>query len=488
MKAASVLQQQAELIVPPPPDGVPWTRVRLIARGFSTPEEWPIARPRPIEAIVWHDMEGSLPSALEWWDQGKAGAHFGITRSGEIVLTCLLENIAWHAGTNNDPHGGMYGRTPFWRTHNINPNSIGVELEGFTTTPYPEAQIQACIKLGRWLARKYSIPTVHTFDKFDGHHMHSEISADRSDPGHGPARPDPPGHRSGELRVPIGRSEMPTLIYVHGRGQKHTPQEEHDKWHQSLLTGMQRLAPQMVPAIPGDRLELAYWSDLFYPPQAQGARARGAAAAAVVADDENPQGLSGDDAALVDRVAQQYWESQLPLRAAPPPLRASTRDLQPSITPARGLRRDAAVQGTGAIPASSEEAGRAIRRQLHARRRQVLCARLRRESAGAPRRAADQPPARRRHHARVPQLRHHRLLRRADPQPRRHQQRADQRQEQESAAADRHLGHHGLPARLGPGCPEPPPPLAPAGRRPDRRAESRSGEGRQAHAENGSTT
>ena len=68
-------------------------------------------------------------------------------------------------------------------------------------------------------------------------------------------------------------------------------------------------------------------------------------------------------------------------------------------------------------------------------------------------------------------------------QPRRHQQRADQRQEQESAAADRHLGHHGLPARLGPGRPEPPPPLAPAGRRPDRRAESRSGEGRQAHAE-----
>jgi hypothetical protein len=148
---------------------------------------------------------------------------------------------------------------------------------------------------------------------------------------------------------------MPTLIYVHGRGQKHTPQEEHDKWYDSLLTGMQRLAPQMVPAIPGDRLELAYWSDLFYPPQAQGARARGVAAAAVAADDENPQGLSGDDAALVDRIAQQYWASQLPLRVAPPPLRASTRDLQPSIAPARGLRRDAAVQGTGAIPASSDE-------------------------------------------------------------------------------------------------------------------------------------
>jgi len=183
MSAASVLQQQGELIIRPGPDTPPWNRVRLIARGFSTPEEWPIARPRPIEAIVWHDMEGSLPAALDWWDHGKAGAHFGITRDGEIVLTSRLENIAWHAGTDNDPDGGTYGRTAFWRTHNINPYSVGVELEGFTTTPYPEPQIQACIKLGRWLTRTYGIPTVHSFDTIPGHHLHSELSANRSDPG-----------------------------------------------------------------------------------------------------------------------------------------------------------------------------------------------------------------------------------------------------------------------------------------------------------------
>lgn len=139
---------------------------------------------RWIEAIVWHDMEGFLAGAISRWNTGAAGAHLCILRSGEVVRTCALENIAWHAGTHGDPsRPDGYGRTPFWRTHNINPASVGVELEGFVTTGYTAEQAQAVGRVSHWLMTKYPIPPVHSFDRIPGHHAHGELSAARSDPG-----------------------------------------------------------------------------------------------------------------------------------------------------------------------------------------------------------------------------------------------------------------------------------------------------------------
>jgi N-acetyl-anhydromuramyl-L-alanine amidase AmpD len=156
----------------------PWRRVELITAGFRVPRS-----PRTIRAIVWHDMEGLLADAVARFNTGVAGAHFAICRNGDIVLLCRPENIAFHAGTDGIPGSETFGRTEFWRTHNINPHSVGIELEGFVGDEYTEEQIEACIALGRWLTRTFPIPVEHTFDRIEGHHAHSEISSQREDPG-----------------------------------------------------------------------------------------------------------------------------------------------------------------------------------------------------------------------------------------------------------------------------------------------------------------
>lgn len=180
-----LLQQQgrvapikAPATKPAPIVGVPWTSQILITAGFSTPEQWPIARPRPINSVVWHDMEGYLPAAIATWNQGNAGAHLCILMDGRVVLTCKLENIAWHAGTDANN-----GRTQFWKTHNINPYSVGIELEGFYDKGYTAYQIAACVQVARYLTQQYGIVKEHTFDHIPGHHTHSELSNQRLDPG-----------------------------------------------------------------------------------------------------------------------------------------------------------------------------------------------------------------------------------------------------------------------------------------------------------------
>jgi N-acetyl-anhydromuramyl-L-alanine amidase AmpD len=157
----------------------PWTRTLLTnGSAVSTPSQWPTSNPRPIRSLVWHDMEGYLAGAIATWNQGAASAHLCVLRSGEIVRTVEIENIAWHAGTN-----ATTGRTAFWKANNINPYSIGVELEGFVATGYTREQIDACVNIGRWAQAKYGIRPVRGGDSLDGHHLHGEISNQRSDPG-----------------------------------------------------------------------------------------------------------------------------------------------------------------------------------------------------------------------------------------------------------------------------------------------------------------
>jgi N-acetyl-anhydromuramyl-L-alanine amidase AmpD len=128
-------------------------------------------------------MEGELDGAIKRWNTGVAGAHLCILRTGEVVRTVRLEDVAWHAGTHNNPARDGFGRTPFWRSHNINTHSVGVEIEGFLTQGYTEAQAAACRRVSDWLTSKYDIPREHSFDAIAGHHAHGELSRDRTDPG-----------------------------------------------------------------------------------------------------------------------------------------------------------------------------------------------------------------------------------------------------------------------------------------------------------------
>jgi len=123
-------------------------------------------------------MEGYLEGSISHWNTGAGGAHLCITREGLVVLTCELHNIPWHAGTS-----WSNGRTDFWRQNNINPFSIGIELEGFFTAPYTQQQIEACVRVGKYLKREFGIASRRTWDQIPGHHLHSELSSDRSDPG-----------------------------------------------------------------------------------------------------------------------------------------------------------------------------------------------------------------------------------------------------------------------------------------------------------------
>lgn len=128
-------------------------------------------------------MEGYLPGAIARWNTGAAGAHLCILQTGEVVLTCRLEDISWHAGTHGVQGKDGYGRTGFWRTHNINPYSVGIELEGFFQQGYTPEQVAACRTVSDWLTAKYGVLREHTHDRIDGHHAHSELSSSRLDPG-----------------------------------------------------------------------------------------------------------------------------------------------------------------------------------------------------------------------------------------------------------------------------------------------------------------
>jgi N-acetyl-anhydromuramyl-L-alanine amidase AmpD len=128
-------------------------------------------------------MEGYLAGAISRWNTGAAGAHLCVLRDGTVVRTVRLEDIAWHAGTDNNPNSGVYGRDGFWRSHNVNPFSVGIENEGFAASGITEAQVQANIRIARYLTSVYHVPAVHVQDQIAGHHTHAEISSNRTDPG-----------------------------------------------------------------------------------------------------------------------------------------------------------------------------------------------------------------------------------------------------------------------------------------------------------------
>jgi N-acetyl-anhydromuramyl-L-alanine amidase AmpD len=156
--------------------------IRYIKAGYSLPESWGYTI-RPIQAIVWHTMEGSLAGALSTFDSGVSGAHIAIARDGGIWLICPLQYVAHHAGTDGRIGSPTYGRTDYWRRVNINLYSIGIELEGYANAKLTDAQAASCLKVARYLTQQYAIPIVRSTNENRGHLAHSDISALRSDPG-----------------------------------------------------------------------------------------------------------------------------------------------------------------------------------------------------------------------------------------------------------------------------------------------------------------
>lgn len=105
-------------------------------------------------AIVDHIMEGSLEGTAAWFNNKDSGAsaHFGIGKKGEIHQYVSLNDVAWHAGKVNNPSWSLL-------ISGLNPNyyTIGIEHEGFSGNPMPEAQFQATLALHKMLIEEFHL-------------------------------------------------------------------------------------------------------------------------------------------------------------------------------------------------------------------------------------------------------------------------------------------------------------------------------------------
>ncbi|MDB4913540.1 MAG: N-acetylmuramyl-L-alanine amidase, negative regulator of AmpC, AmpD [Gemmatimonadetes bacterium] len=106
-------------------------------------------------AIVIHIMQGSLSDTDSWFatPKSKVSAHYGISRTGVVHQYVAESDTAWHAGTVDAPTWPLITTGP-------NPNlyTLGIEHEGQTGDPWPEALYATSAALVAELAARWSIP------------------------------------------------------------------------------------------------------------------------------------------------------------------------------------------------------------------------------------------------------------------------------------------------------------------------------------------
>lgn len=94
---------------------------------------------------------------------------------------------------------------------------------------------------------------------------------------------------------------MARLIYVHGRGLKPPADVERRAWLDALNRGLSRLEPPARQVSDADHFQLAYWSDLFYPPGAT----------------EQQAGLTPEQRSAIQALVGKFWQWRLPQPTAP---------------------------------------------------------------------------------------------------------------------------------------------------------------------------
>jgi len=99
-----------------------------------------------IDKIIIHITQGSWSSALNWFQNPRAGtaAHYAVRSSdGYLGQSVAEKDIGWHAGN--------------W---SYNQTSIGIEHEGYVSNPkwFTEAMYDASARLSAYLVNKYGIP------------------------------------------------------------------------------------------------------------------------------------------------------------------------------------------------------------------------------------------------------------------------------------------------------------------------------------------
>lgn len=104
----------------------------------------------PVDRIVIHDIEGTAPEAIRWFQnpQAEASSHYVVDgQTGRITQMVRERDIAWHAGDRR-----------------TNARSIGIEHGGFAYRPgfYNPVEYEASAHLVRAIALRYDIPRDRT--------------------------------------------------------------------------------------------------------------------------------------------------------------------------------------------------------------------------------------------------------------------------------------------------------------------------------------
>lgn len=104
---------------------------------------------RPIDMIIIHDIEGTALSAVNWFQNSKAGvaAHYVVDAEGRTWQMLKERDIGWHAG-NRD----------------INGRSVGIEMEGYAYRPgfYSTTLYETVARLTRSISTRHNIPRDRT--------------------------------------------------------------------------------------------------------------------------------------------------------------------------------------------------------------------------------------------------------------------------------------------------------------------------------------
>lgn len=108
-----------------------------------------------IKLIVLHSTAGSLQSSLDWLTTNPnsvVSVHRLIAKSGDIYKIADDSRVCNHVGFSR-----------IGNTTNLNPMSLGIELENANTghDPYPHAQLRSCAAIvAEWMGLYGALPIV----------------------------------------------------------------------------------------------------------------------------------------------------------------------------------------------------------------------------------------------------------------------------------------------------------------------------------------
>lgn len=129
----------------------------MIIHDSPSPNFHTTEQPRRVDLVVIHVMEGTMAATASWFGSptSHVSAHYGVSKTGDVVRYVAEDNVAWHAGRVDGATVRLVLARP-----NLNPNSfsIGIEHEGDGTEDLTPAQRAATLELLADICARHGIP------------------------------------------------------------------------------------------------------------------------------------------------------------------------------------------------------------------------------------------------------------------------------------------------------------------------------------------